>query len=170
MGELAQLDADDEAMQKWKASLGVSADAAGAPPAVEMLGFAIVCPEDEKVLEYDLTTPDAVESLKSDGFVLKEKANYAIQLTFKVSGGIVSGLKYIAVTRRAGVKVDKEEKVMGSYGPKDEAYQWMSKPMDVVPSGMLARGTYSQVIKVVDDDSHEWAQVNTKFAIAKAWA
>lgn len=40
-----------------------------------------------------------------------------MELEFRVTGGIISGLKYIQVAKRAGLQVDKMEEMVGSYGP-----------------------------------------------------
>lgn len=47
--------------------------------------------------------------------------------------------------------VDKFEKMLGSYGPRDEPYS-VDFPSEDAPSGLLARTTYNVVSRVVDDD------------------
>ena len=65
--------------------------------------------------------------------------------------------------------VDKDEKTVGSYGPNEEPYEWTAKPMMSVPSGMLARATYNQGVRLTDDDGKVWLDLTTKFTIAKEW-
>jgi Rho GDP-dissociation inhibitor len=45
-----------------------------------------------------------------------------VELTHRVEGEIVSGLKYLQVVKRAGMTVDKTEAMLGSYGPQQEEY------------------------------------------------
>ncbi len=59
---------------------------------------------------------------------------------------------------------DREEKVVGSYGPRDDAYEWVSKPADIVPSGMMFRGSYSATTVVLDDDGRQWLSFEQKFS------
>lgn len=48
-----------------------------------------------------------------------------------------------------GMKVDKLEEMVGSYGPSAEAYTKKFSPEES-PSGMLARGTYSVKSRFID--------------------
>lgn len=77
-------------------------------------------------------------------------------------------MKYIQVAKRAGVKVDKLEQMVGSYGPSPQP---MTKrfPPEEAPSGMLARGTYNCRSRVTDDDNSVHADFEWKFSIAKDW-
>ena len=96
-------------------------------------------------------------------------------------------MKYIQVAKRAGVKVDKLEQMVGSYGPSPQP---MIKrfPAEEAPSGMLARGTYNCRSRVTDDgepqsiarqcslrlmiactDNVVHADFEWKFSIAKDW-
>jgi Rho GDP-dissociation inhibitor len=48
--------------------------------------------------------------------------------------------------------VDKFEKMLGSYGPRDEPYT-VDFESDDAPSGLIARtGIYNVVSRVIDDD------------------
>lgn len=48
---------------------------------------------------------------------IKEGAEYAVEIEFKISGGLCSGLKYLQVAKRGGITFDKIEQMLGSYGP-----------------------------------------------------
>ena len=55
------------------------------------------------------------------------------------------------------LKVDKLEQMLGSYGPRPEAYAKNFDPEES-PSGMLARsGSYSVRSRVIDDDGEVYA-------------
>lgn len=70
--------------------------------------------------------------------MIKEGAEYAVELKFSVNHDVVTGLRYIQVVRRAGINgraalspletsltssdaVDKLESMIGSYGPSADA-------------------------------------------------
>lgn len=76
--------------------------------------------------------------------------------------------RYIQVAKRAGVKVDKLEQMVGSYPPSAQA---MTKrfPAEEAPSGMLARGSYNCRSRLTDDDNVVHADFEWKFSIAKDW-
>jgi Rho GDP-dissociation inhibitor len=49
--------------------------------------------------------------------VIKEGVEYRLVIDFHVSNNVVSGLKYLHVVKKMGVKVDKMEEMLGSYSP-----------------------------------------------------
>lgn len=119
----------------------------------------------------DLSSPDSIAKLKTRAgeVVIKEGAEYAVEVEFKVSGGLCSGLKYLQVAKRGGIKVDKIEEMIGSYGPSEvpvvkrfppeEAPSGNSTPLSCKAYltytsclGMLARGTYHARTRLIDDD------------------
>lgn len=87
-----------------------------------VLSLSLSSPSRPTPIELDLTTPAALSALKSDPVVIKEGAEYSVELRFRVNHGLVSGLKYIQVVRRLGKNWDKLEAMCGSYGAKDEPY------------------------------------------------
>ncbi|GAA6003682.1 Rdi1p [Rhodotorula paludigena] len=170
--ELAQLDAEDESLVRWKASLGVGAGAkpsAGSGPAVTVLSLSLSSPSRPTPIELDLTTPAALSALKSDPVLIKEGAEYSVELRFRVNHGLVSGLKYIQVVRRLGKNWDKLEAMCGSYGAKDEPYV-KKFPAEEAPTGMIARsGTYTVRSRVTDDDKTVHADFEWYFKLGKEW-
>lgn len=79
------------------------------------------------------------------------------------------GLRYIHVVKRAGLKLDKMEEMIGSYGPRPEPYE-RSFSQEEAPSGMLARsGNYSVRSRVIDDDGNVYADWSWAFKIGKEW-
>jgi hypothetical protein len=63
--------------------------------------------------------------------------------------------------------VDKEESVLGSYGPKEEPQEWISRNTTGIPGGMLARGTYTSMARLCDDSGNEWLSFSQKFKVTK---
>ena len=99
---------------------------------------------------------------------LKEGTEYRLKLTFRVQNDVVSGLKYLQVVKRKGIRVDKTEEMVGSYGPRAEPYEkkfgWES-----VPSGMIARGKYNVRSRFIDDDKNCHKDFEWSFEIKKEW-
>jgi hypothetical protein len=81
---------------------------------------------------------------------------------------VISGLKYIHVVKRMGMKVDKQEEMLGSYGPNPTPYE-KKFPTEEAPSGMLVRGKYYVQSRFVDDDGVIHLQWNWTFEIKKDW-
>ncbi|KAK7695526.1 hypothetical protein QCA50_000162 [Cerrena zonata] len=174
--EYATLDAEDESLARWKASLGIvpGASTPASGPQVSVLTLELASPTlpSGKHLRMDVQSPASLEEVKKNPFVIKEGVEYNVRITFKVNHGICSGVRYMQVVKRAGVKVDKMEQMLGSYGahPKGEAYTKNFDPEES-PSGMLARsGTYHVRSRVVDDDGKVYADWDWSFKLGKDWA
>ncbi|XP_043352464.1 rho GDP-dissociation inhibitor 1 isoform X2 [Dermochelys coriacea] len=121
--------------------------------------------------ESEQTSPFSVgdlESYKKQSFVLKEGVEYRIKISFRVNKEIVSGLKYIQHTFRKGVKIDKTDYMVGSYGPRAEEYEFLT-PMEEAPKGMLARGSYNIKSKFTDDDKTDHLSWEWNLTIKKEW-
>ncbi|KAF9283313.1 hypothetical protein BGZ68_005450 [Mortierella alpina] len=176
MNEYEKLDADDDALRRWKESLGVkSTDASKADD-----------PHNVKVLELHLVVegrPDVIlnldqsdEELKKQSFTIKEGVEYRLVVKFKVQHELVHGLKYIQVVKRMGVKVDKIEEMIGSYAAnpdiiekKASTEQFAHFPVEEAPSGMMARGHYEVKSRFVDDDKTVHKEWSWSFDIKKDW-
>ncbi|KAF9898254.1 hypothetical protein BX616_004277 [Lobosporangium transversale] len=167
MNEYQKLDADDEALRRWKESLGVTnAAAAGDDPHnVVVLQLALeVAGRPDVIL--DLTK--SVDELKNQSFTIKEGVEYRTKVLFKVQHSLVSGLKYMQVVKRHGVKVDKSEEMIGSYAAKPDIIE-KKFAIEEAPSGMLARGHYEVKSKFVDDDGTVHKEWSWSFDIKKDW-
>ncbi|CAL1701469.1 unnamed protein product [Somion occarium] len=175
--EYAKLDAEDESLARWKASLGIVPGAASGPatgPQVSVLTLELASPTlpAGKKLAMNINDPAALAEIKKHPFVIKEGVEYNVRITFKVNHGICSGVRYLQVVKRAGVKMDKMEQMLGSYGPhpQGEAYTKNFEPEES-PSGMLARsGTYNVRSRVVDDDGQVYADWEWSFKLGKDWS
>lgn len=168
IAELQNLDADDEALQRYKESLlgAVSGGQTGDARRVVVRKIELHSPELSAPLELDLTVgPD---ELKKQSFKIKEGADYHLTFFFKVNNEIVSGLRFNQVVKRKGIAVDKIDVMVGSYAPKADDYTYKTD-LDEAPSGMLARGTYKVKSKFIDDDKKEHAVWEWQFEITKKW-
>ncbi|KAG0362899.1 hypothetical protein BGZ54_008446 [Gamsiella multidivaricata] len=124
MDEYQTLDADDEALRRWKESLGVSSAAASGddPHNVVVLQLILeVAGRPDVVL--DLT--QTAEELKKHSFTIKEGVEYRLKVLFKVQHSLVSGLKY-----RQVVKLDKSEEMIGSYAAKPDIIEKKASIID----------------------------------------
>ncbi|XP_068107698.1 rho GDP-dissociation inhibitor 2 [Hyperolius riggenbachi] len=166
--EIQELDKDDESLAKYKKSLLGEAPVVADPaaPNVTVTRLTLVCSTAPKPITMDLTKD--LESLKKETFVMKEGAEYRVKICFKVNKDIVSGLKYVQNTFRAGVRVAKATFMVGSYGPRLEEYEFLT-PLEEAPKGMLSRGTYHNKSFFTDDDNHNHLTWEWNLSIRKEW-
>ncbi|OJJ50886.1 hypothetical protein ASPZODRAFT_280989 [Penicilliopsis zonata CBS 506.65] len=172
--EYTKLDQEDEAMNRWKASLGLNTgEPVGNPNdprkcIIKSLALEVAGRPDVVI---DLASDEAVKTLKEHPFTIKEGATFRIKINFQVNHEVLSGLKYIQVVKRKGVRVSKDEEMLGSYAPSTTdkpVYERRFNPEEA-PSGLLYRGTYDAVSRFVDDDDHAHLQFEWTFKIAKDW-
>ncbi|KAF3932334.1 hypothetical protein ABW19_dt0210201 [Dactylella cylindrospora] len=172
--EYQKLDADDEALNRWKQSLGLSAGQPIGDPndprtvVIEELALII---EGRPPIVVDLKTPSVLETLKDRPFILKESAAYHPRIKWRVQHDVISGLKYIQVVKRKGIRLEKSEEMLGSYGPNTDTKPVYSKdfPTEEAPSGMLARGTYNIRSRFTDDDGKVHLEFDWTIEIKKGW-
>jgi len=174
--EYAKLDAEDESLARWKASLGIvpgttAAPAVGPKVTVLTLELASSTLPPGKELIFDLTNNAQIVELKKIPITIKEGVEYNVRITFKVNHSIISGVRYIQVVKRSGIKVDKLEQMLGSYGPSSDGKPYTKNfEPEESPSGILARsGSYSVRSRVVDDDGEVYADWEWSFKLAKEW-
>eukprot|EP00040_Diaphanoeca_grandis_P038304 m.256252 g.256252 ORF g.256252 m.256252 type:complete len:190 (+) comp34197_c0_seq1:106-675(+) len=165
--EMKNKDADDEALNRWKAKLleGQATAKSDDPRLVVPLEFQVIVQGRDTVV-IDLSKGGA---LKDQTITMKEGSEFKLGIKFKVQNDVVSGLKYVHAVYRKGIRVTKDTHMMGSFGPKEEPNNFTS-PLEDVPSGMLARGTYTIKGKLLDDDKNEHFAFETKMDIKKGWA
>ncbi|KAF9645678.1 E set domain-containing protein [Thelephora ganbajun] len=173
MDEYANLDAEDESLARWKASLGIVPGASGPAtgPRVTVLTLELNSPTlpPGKKISFNLRNAVQLANLRKDPISIKEGVEYNVRITFKVNHSIISGVRYIQVVKRSGVRVDKLEQMLGSYGPREEPYI-KDFETDESPSGMIARtGSYNVRSRVVDDDGEVYADWEWTFKISKEW-
>uniref|UniRef100_A0A3Q3X317 Rho GDP-dissociation inhibitor 1 n=1 Tax=Mola mola TaxID=94237 RepID=A0A3Q3X317_MOLML len=167
--EINELDKEDESLRKYKEALLGKVEVLEDPnaPNVQVTRMSLMCNDAPHPLVLDLT--GNLENFKKNPFVLKEGVEYRIKINFKVNKDIVAGLKYIQFTARKGVKVDKTDYMVGSYGPRpSEEYEFLT-PMEEAPKGLIARGNYTIKSKFTDDDKHEHLSWEWILSIKKDW-
>lgn len=116
----------------------------------------------------DVSTNETIGKSKSQTIVIKEGCEYRMKITFRVQHDVVAGLKYIQAVKRKGIRVDKAEEMIGSYGPAGTVYE-KKFPTETAPSGMLARGHYTVRSKFIDDDNKTHLDFEWNFQIKKDW-
>jgi Rho GDP-dissociation inhibitor len=178
LGTILEMDNEDESLRKYKEALlgkaALSGDIAPSddPRRVVITKMKVICKDRPAGdIVYDFTEKGSESKLKDQPFTLKEKCEYKIEVFFKVQHEIVSGLKLINLVYRKGVRVAKEEEMLGSFPPQLESHL-VTLPRhgwETAPDGMLARGSYKGKHKFVDDDGHNHLEYEYTFAIKKDW-
>ncbi|KAI0320639.1 rho GDP-dissociation inhibitor, partial [Amylostereum chailletii] len=171
--EYTKLDANDESLARWKASLGLTEGAVAgdtSKPKVEVSYLELTSDSlpAGKTIKVDVSTEEKRRILKENPIQVKEGAEYNVYITFNVNHSIVTGARYLQVVKRAGVKVEKIDAMLGSYGAQPEPRR-VSVVNDEFPSGMIARGTYSVKSRVTDFDGTVFAEWDWVFKISKEW-
>ncbi|GAB7350658.1 hypothetical protein MBLNU459_g1224t1 [Dothideomycetes sp. NU459] len=171
--EFSQSDQNDESLRKWKESLGIGSGTTISDPKdprrviILSLGLEIQGRDDVII---DVATPNALESLKSKPFTIKEGATFRMKARFKVQHQICSGMKYVQVVKRGPVS-NKMQEMIGSYSPNttDKPEYEKKFESETAPSGMMFRGHYKAVSKFVDDDDQTHLKFEWSFDIKKDW-
>jgi Rho GDP-dissociation inhibitor len=188
LAETLSKDADDEAMNKWKASLlGGPAPGASASSSADA-GASSTAPANPTVAEdprrvvfeelilsspgrpdavFPLSSPALVESFVKKGLHVMEGATFNLKMKFRPQHDVLLGLSHSRVVTRKGFKLDKSKFMMGSYAPwKSVEFVW---PEEVAPSGMLGRGDYVVKSTFIDDDGVTHLSYEVPMVVAKTW-
>lgn len=169
--EILKADAEDESLRKYKEALLGTADPTllevfpKDPRRVIVQKLAVLV-DGRADVEIDLTGD--LDELKKKNLILQEGCQYRVKIYFYVQREIVQGLKYVQQSYRAGIKVDKNTFMVGSYGPKKELQSYTT-PVEEAPTGMIARGTYNIKSLFTDDDKNEHLKWEWKLEIKKDW-
>jgi len=174
--EYHKLDADDEAMQRYKQSLGLGA-ANGkdlsdpSDPRHCIILSLTMDSEGRPPTTIDLSAKGSESTLKDNPFKIKEGSKFSMTAKFKVQHEILSGLHYVQVVKRKGIRVSKDQEMIGSYAPNSEKQPVYTKRFteEDAPSGMLARGHYTAISTFVDDDKKKHLEFEWAFDITKDW-
>lgn len=62
----------------------------------------------------DLSTKGAEQSLKDKPFKIKEGAKFSMTAKFKVQHEVLSGLQYVQIVKRKGLRVSKDQEMIVS--------------------------------------------------------
>ncbi|RYP90676.1 hypothetical protein DL770_003214 [Monosporascus sp. CRB-9-2] len=168
------LDENDESLQRYKQSLGLGGGKdlsdPNDPRVCIIQSLTMESPGRDPVT-IDLSKPGSEQTLKDKPFKIKEGSKFTMVATFKVQHEILSGLQYVQVVKRKGLKVGKDSEMLGSYAPNTDKQPLYTKRFqeEDAPSGMLARGHYNAVSSFVDDDKKTHLQFEWSFDISKDW-
>lgn len=174
LAEYQQMDAGDESLQRYKESLGLGGGrdlSDPSDPRVCIIQSLTMESPGRPPVTIDLSTPGSETTLKDKPFKIKEGAKFTMVASFKVQHEILSGLSYVQVVKRKGIRVSKDSEMIGSYAPNTDKQPIYTKRFheEEAPSGMLVRGHYNAVSSFVDDDKKVHLQFEWSFDIAKDW-
>lgn len=102
------LDEGDESLQRYKESLGLSGGndlSDPADPRVCIIQSLSMESSGRDPVHIDLTAPGSAENLKKTPFKVKEGATFTMSAQFKVQHEILSGLHYVQVIKRKGIRI-----------------------------------------------------------------
>jgi Rho GDP-dissociation inhibitor len=175
LAEYQQMDAGDESLQRYKESLGLGGGkdlSDPNDPRTCIILSLTMKPEGREPITVNLATDQDLETMKDKEktpFKIKEGTKFVMASEFKVQHEILSGLRYVQIIKRKGIKVGKVEEMIGSYAPNTEKNPTYRKefPEYDAPSGMIARGSYSCVSAFVDDDKKKHLEFEWTFNIVK---
>lgn len=101
-------DAEDESLQRYKESLGLGGGKdlsdPNDPRVCIIQSLTMESPGRDPVV-IDLTAPGALENLKKQPFKIKEGVTFTMSAKFKVQHEILSGLHYVQVIKRKGIRI-----------------------------------------------------------------
>ncbi|KAI1896080.1 hypothetical protein AGOR_G00091120 [Albula goreensis] len=166
--EIHSLDKDDESLNKYKQALLGPGPVMPDPsvPNIQVTRLTLMSGQAPGPVTMDLTGD--VEALKEQAFMMKEGMDYRVKIHFKVNREIVSGLRYVQLTYRKGVRVDKAVYMVGSYRPQKEEHEFLT-PLEEAPKGMVVRGTYHIKSLFTDDDKTDHLSWAWKLQMKKDW-
>ncbi|KAM4635355.1 rho GDP-dissociation inhibitor 3 isoform 1-T2 [Polymixia lowei] len=166
--EIQELDKEDESLNKYKQTLLGAGPVVADPsiPNVQVTRLTLICEQAPAPITMDLSGDLA--TLKGQNFTMKEGVEYRVKIHFKVNRDIVAGLKYIHLTYRKGLRVDKAVYMVGSYGPRAEEHEFIT-PVEEAPKGMMVRGSYRIKSFFTDDDKTDHLSWEWNLNIKKDW-
>ncbi|KAI8632456.1 immunoglobulin E-set [Xylariaceae sp. FL1651] len=167
-------DANDESLQRYKQSLGLGGGkdlSDPNDPRVCIIQSLTMESPGRSPVTIDLSQPGSESTLKDKPFKIKEGAKFTMVASFRVQHEILSGLQYVQIVKRKGIKVSKDSEMLGSYAPNTDKQPIYTKRFqeEDAPSGMLARGHYNAISTFVDDDKKKHLQFEWSFDISKDW-
>ncbi|KAL2145379.1 hypothetical protein VTI28DRAFT_7448 [Corynascus sepedonium] len=175
LAEYNKMDENDESLQRYKQSLGLGAKDLSDPndPRVCIIQSLTMESPGRDPVVIDLSAPGSAENLKNHPFKIKEGATFTMSAQFKVQHEILSGLHYVQVIKRKGIRIPggKTSEMIGSYAPNTEKQPIYTKRFaeETAPSGWAVRGQYSVSSSFVDDDKKTHLQFDWAFEIDKDW-
>ncbi|ESZ95359.1 putative Rho GDP-dissociation inhibitor [Sclerotinia borealis F-4128] len=175
LDEYSKMDAEDESLQRYKESLGLGGGGNDLSDPNDPRDCIILTlemnSEGRPPVKLELSTADALKTLKDHPFKIKEGSKFNLTATFKVQHNVLSGLQYVQVIKRKGIRIDKLQEMIGSYAPNTDKNPVHTKRFadEDAPSGMMARGHYTAISTFIDDDKKKHLEFEWSFDIAKDW-
>ncbi|KAG9235822.1 immunoglobulin E-set [Amylocarpus encephaloides] len=124
LDEYSKLDADDEAMQRYKQSLGLGGTGKDLSDPNDPRHCIILSltmdSEGRPPTTIDLAAKGSESTLKDNPFKIKEGVKFTMSAKFKVQHEILSGLHYVQIVKRKGIRVSKDQEMIGSYAPNTD--------------------------------------------------
>uniref|UniRef100_A0A7S2BBE4 Rho GDP-dissociation inhibitor n=1 Tax=Haptolina brevifila TaxID=156173 RepID=A0A7S2BBE4_9EUKA len=164
---------EDEALQRYKASLLGAAAAGGGmsddPRRVVVTKLEIVINGRDSI-SVDMTQQDNLSGNLS--IKLKEGCEYKTQISFRVQNELIAGLKYKNKVSRGPLNVLTTDEMLGSFAPdpeKENVAVFPRREWEDAPSGMMARATYNCKTEFIDDDGKTHLAFSYKLVISKDW-
>jgi len=175
LDEYHKMDAEDESLQRYKQSLGLGGKGKDlsdpSDPRVCIIVSLTMESEGRPPVTIDLSNKGSEKTLKDKPFKIKEGAKFNMTAKFKVQHDVLSGLQYVQVVKRKGIRVSKDQEMIGSYAPNTDASPFYTKRFaeEEAPHGMIARGHYNAISTFIDDDSQKHLEFEWSFDIVKEW-
>jgi len=175
MDEYSKMDAEDKSLQRYKASLGLGGGGKDLSDPNDLRDCIILTlemnSEGRDPVKLDLSGPDALKTLKTHPFKIKEGSRFNLTATFKVQHNVLSGLQYVQVIKRKNIPFGTIREMIGSYAPNTDQNPIHKKTFadEDAPSGMIARGHYTALSTFIDDDKKKHLEFEWAFDIAKDW-
>jgi hypothetical protein len=112
------IDANDESLQRYKESLGLGGggkDLSDPNDPRHCIILSLTMNSDGRPpVTIDLSKPGAETTLKDKPFKIKEGAKFTMSAKFKVQHQILSGLHYVQIVKRKGIRVSKDQEMLVS--------------------------------------------------------
>lgn len=112
---LTHPDEGDESLQRYKESLGLGGGTDISDPNDPRVCIILSLTMDSvgrDPVTIDLSTPGSESTLKDKPFKIKEGAKFTMSAKFKVQHEILSGLHYVQIVKRKGIKVSKDSEML----------------------------------------------------------
>lgn len=108
-------DAEDESLQRYKQSLGLGGGKDLSDPNDKRVCIIQALTMDSpgrSPVTVDLSQPGSENTLKDKPFTIKEGSKFTMSVTFKVQHEILSGLHYVQIVKRKGIKISKDSEML----------------------------------------------------------
>lgn len=113
----SNLDAGDDSLQRYKESLGLGGGkdiSDPNDPRVCIILSLTMDSEGRPPVTIDLSAKGAEATLKDKPFKIKEGAKFSMTAKFKVQHEVLSGLQYVQIVKRKGIRVSKDQEMIVS--------------------------------------------------------